>query len=149
MKAAPGREHERLEVLVGRWRTEGRTQESPDSPAAEIVATDTYEWLPGGFASFTSWMPAWAMRRLRERRSSAGIRLGRATSRSNSAAMGRPCTRPHSARKERLSRGAQRDHQIRRPPQCRRQHHHGGLAATGRRFGLAALDGNHAVEASW
>jgi Protein of unknown function (DUF1579) len=44
-----GREHERLEVLVGRWATEGWTRESSDRPAAEIDATDTYRWLAGGF----------------------------------------------------------------------------------------------------
>lgn len=42
-------EHERLAVLVGRWKTEGWTRETPDSPAARIDAFDTYEWLPGGF----------------------------------------------------------------------------------------------------
>jgi hypothetical protein len=33
-----------LAVLVGQWRTRGRTI---DSPAAPIHAVDTYEWLPG------------------------------------------------------------------------------------------------------
>ena len=42
-------EHERLEVLVGRWKTEGWTEETPEAPAAKIDAIDTYEWLPGGF----------------------------------------------------------------------------------------------------
>jgi hypothetical protein len=42
-------DNERLQVLVGSWRTVGRTKSSPSSPAAEIDATDTYEWLPGGF----------------------------------------------------------------------------------------------------
>jgi hypothetical protein len=40
----------RLAALVGRWRTEGWTRETADSPAARIDAVDTYEWLPGGFA---------------------------------------------------------------------------------------------------
>jgi Protein of unknown function (DUF1579) len=44
-----GSEHERLEVLIGRWKTEGRTRESPGTPPTEIDAVDTYEWLPGGF----------------------------------------------------------------------------------------------------
>ena len=39
-------EHERLGVLVGRWKTEGQTHGEP----ARIDAFDTYEWLPGGFA---------------------------------------------------------------------------------------------------
>jgi Protein of unknown function (DUF1579) len=50
MATAPGREHERLEVLVGRWSTEGWTRELPGSSPAKIDATDTYEWLPGGYA---------------------------------------------------------------------------------------------------
>jgi Protein of unknown function (DUF1579)/YCII-related domain len=45
-----GGEHERLDVLVGRWRTQGWTREGGDRPAVQIEATDTYGWLPGGFA---------------------------------------------------------------------------------------------------
>ena len=45
-----GPEHERLAVLVGRWKTHGWTREAPGEPAARIDATDTYEWLPGRFA---------------------------------------------------------------------------------------------------
>lgn len=41
-------EHERLDVLTGRWKTEGWTSEAPGSPAARIDAVDTYERLPGG-----------------------------------------------------------------------------------------------------
>jgi Protein of unknown function (DUF1579) len=43
-------EQERLEALVGRWRTEGWTRETAEVPAARIEAVDTYEWLPGRFA---------------------------------------------------------------------------------------------------
>jgi hypothetical protein len=39
-----GSEHERLEVLIGRWKTEGRTRESPGTPPTEIDAVDTNEW---------------------------------------------------------------------------------------------------------
>jgi hypothetical protein len=42
--------NERLEALVGRWRTRGATRNIADTPAAPIDAIDTYEWLPGGFA---------------------------------------------------------------------------------------------------
>jgi hypothetical protein len=42
-------EHERLDVLIGVWKTEGLTRESPRTPALRIDAVDTYEWLPGGF----------------------------------------------------------------------------------------------------
>jgi len=45
-----GPEHQRLAVLVGRWKTEGWTREAPGEAAARIDATDTYEWLPGGLA---------------------------------------------------------------------------------------------------
>jgi Protein of unknown function (DUF1579) len=45
----PETKHLRLEPLVGEWRTTGRTRESPPAPALEIEATDTYEWLPGGY----------------------------------------------------------------------------------------------------
>jgi hypothetical protein len=36
--------HARLEPFVGRWRTRGHVLEGN----AEIVGTDSYEWLPGG-----------------------------------------------------------------------------------------------------
>jgi hypothetical protein len=45
-----GHEHERLEALVGRWKTDGWTRETETIPAARIDAIDTYEWLPGRFA---------------------------------------------------------------------------------------------------
>ena len=45
-----GLEHERLGVLIGAWKTEGFTRESPGAPAMRIDAVDTYEWLPGRFA---------------------------------------------------------------------------------------------------
>jgi Protein of unknown function (DUF1579) len=40
---------ERLEVLVGRWNSAGRTVPGPSEPAIRITGTDTYEWLAGGF----------------------------------------------------------------------------------------------------
>jgi hypothetical protein len=46
----PGPEHERLVALIGRWRTQGRTRETAEAPAARIEAVDTYEWLPGRYA---------------------------------------------------------------------------------------------------
>jgi hypothetical protein len=39
-----------LAALVGRWRTRGRTIETPEGPAVPIDAVDTYEWLPGSLA---------------------------------------------------------------------------------------------------
>jgi Protein of unknown function (DUF1579) len=50
MEQASGAEHERLEVLIGRWKTDGQTREMPDAPAMTVDAVDTYEWAPGGFA---------------------------------------------------------------------------------------------------
>jgi Protein of unknown function (DUF1579) len=50
MAHAPGSEHERLEPLVGTWKTDGWTREAPGAPPARIDAVDSYEWLPGGFA---------------------------------------------------------------------------------------------------
>ena len=49
MDQASVAEHERLDALIGRWKTEGWTRETPEAPAAKIDAVDTYEWLPGGF----------------------------------------------------------------------------------------------------
>jgi hypothetical protein len=48
--ASTGPEHQRLEVLVGRWKTEGTTRPVGDDPAATIDAVDTYTRLPGGRA---------------------------------------------------------------------------------------------------
>jgi len=42
-----GPELDRLEVLVGRWKTDGWTRDDPDR-RTEIHATDAYERLPGG-----------------------------------------------------------------------------------------------------
>jgi hypothetical protein len=50
MNNQPGPEHRRLAALLGRWKTEGWTEESADAPAVEVDAWDTYEWLPGRFA---------------------------------------------------------------------------------------------------
>jgi hypothetical protein len=50
MAREAGPEQERLAALIGRWRTEGWTTETAETPAARIDAVDTYEWLPGRFA---------------------------------------------------------------------------------------------------
>jgi hypothetical protein len=41
-------ELERLEVFIGRWLTEGETVGGREGPALEIVASDVYQWAPGG-----------------------------------------------------------------------------------------------------
>jgi hypothetical protein len=45
----PGPEHKRLEVFLGKWTTQGQAKASPYGPAGSITATETFEWLPGGF----------------------------------------------------------------------------------------------------
>jgi Protein of unknown function (DUF1579) len=47
--AERGSEHAQLEALIGRWITEGHAVASPGGPAAKILASDVYEWAPGGF----------------------------------------------------------------------------------------------------
>jgi Protein of unknown function (DUF1579) len=39
---------DRLDALIGTWKTEGRTTDAAAVPAAQIDALDTYERLPGG-----------------------------------------------------------------------------------------------------
>jgi hypothetical protein len=39
---------ERLAVFIGRWLTEGETTGGREGPATQIVASDVYEWAPGG-----------------------------------------------------------------------------------------------------
>jgi hypothetical protein len=38
-----------LDVFAGRWRTQGRVVASAAEEELEIVGTDAYEWLPGGY----------------------------------------------------------------------------------------------------
>ena len=45
----PGAWHQRLDVFVGTWDTEGEQCEGLMGPAAQIRAVGTYEWLPGEF----------------------------------------------------------------------------------------------------
>ena len=39
---------ERLDVLIGKWQTDGLTTDGPGGPAQRVDAVDTYERLPGG-----------------------------------------------------------------------------------------------------
>jgi len=41
-------ELERLDAFIGQWITEGATVGSHDADPAQIVASDIYQWLPGG-----------------------------------------------------------------------------------------------------
>jgi hypothetical protein len=45
LKPAP--EHTRLEVFIGKWINEGETVATSDAPAAKILTSDIYEWIPG------------------------------------------------------------------------------------------------------
>ena len=39
---------DRLDVFIGRWLTEGETVATPEAPSVRIVASDVYQWGPGG-----------------------------------------------------------------------------------------------------
>ena len=45
----PGPEHELLGVVIGKWINEGHTVATADAPSVEILTSDIYEWMPGGF----------------------------------------------------------------------------------------------------
>ena len=45
---APSAEHKRMEIFVGKWRTEGEIVDGVGN-AERVRAIDTYEWLPGGY----------------------------------------------------------------------------------------------------
>lgn len=51
----PGPEQKRLEAFVGTWNTQGEIRGGDSGPAAKFHATDTYEWLPGGFFLVHRW----------------------------------------------------------------------------------------------
>ena len=39
---------DRLEVFIGRWLTEGETVTTAEAPSLKILASDVYQWGPGG-----------------------------------------------------------------------------------------------------
>ena len=39
----------RLDAFAGKWHTQGQIKESPLGPAGNLIGTDSYEWLSGGF----------------------------------------------------------------------------------------------------
>lgn len=49
MTPRQGIAQKRLEPFVGRWETRGQVLPDASGAAAEIVGTDTYEWMPGRF----------------------------------------------------------------------------------------------------
>ncbi|HEY2207263.1 MAG TPA: DUF1579 family protein [Pseudonocardia sp.] len=50
-RAAPVRDgrHQALAVLIGKWVNEGHTIAAEGIPSVPILASDVYEWVPGGF----------------------------------------------------------------------------------------------------
>jgi hypothetical protein len=42
-------ELEPLEIFIGKWITDGEVVGAPDTPGVKILASDVYEWMPGGF----------------------------------------------------------------------------------------------------
>ncbi len=42
-------EIERLNIFVGKWINEGYTIKAPEASQLKILASDIYEWMPGGF----------------------------------------------------------------------------------------------------
>lgn len=49
-----GPEEQRLNVFVGKWRTEGETT-GGEGPVIPLRSSDEYEWLPGNFFVFHRW----------------------------------------------------------------------------------------------
>ena len=45
----PGPKHKLLNAFIGKWMTEGHTIASKGAPAVKILASNVYEWAPGGF----------------------------------------------------------------------------------------------------
>src|SRR5262245_5069240 len=45
----PGPEIKRLQVFIGRWLTEGALLDEAGAPSGRILASDVYDWAPGGF----------------------------------------------------------------------------------------------------
>lgn len=46
---APSAEIQRLDLFVGKWKTEGETHASAEAPAVTVTGMDTYEWMAGKF----------------------------------------------------------------------------------------------------
>ena len=45
----PGKEEHALNPMIGSWITEGSTVAGTKTPPVNIIASDVYEWAPGGF----------------------------------------------------------------------------------------------------
>ena len=47
-RSRPVPEFERLSVFIGRWITDGETAGSAEAAPVRIIASDIYQWVPGG-----------------------------------------------------------------------------------------------------
>lgn len=47
--STPRATQRRLDVFIGTWINQGHTIVSADAPSVEILASDIYAWMPGGF----------------------------------------------------------------------------------------------------
>jgi uncharacterized protein DUF1579 len=54
-RGSPAPEHQRLEVFLGRWRTEGQTIADGGAKPLPVHSSDVYEWLPGGHFVVHRW----------------------------------------------------------------------------------------------
>ncbi len=45
----PGPAYQLLDIFIGKWINEGHTIASADAPSVNILTSDVYEWMPGGF----------------------------------------------------------------------------------------------------
>ncbi|WP_327358008.1 DUF1579 family protein [Streptomyces sp. NBC_01304] len=51
----PAPELKKLDFLVGTWRMDGRTEDTPMGPGADMTSTETFEWMEGGFFLVHRW----------------------------------------------------------------------------------------------
>jgi len=55
LKPTLGPEHSRLDVFVGQWTAQGRTEAGTTGASEKMTHQHTYEWLPGGFHILHRW----------------------------------------------------------------------------------------------
>jgi hypothetical protein len=123
---------ERLDVLIGRWKTEGRTTQPSGTPADRIEAVDTYERLPGG--ALLHLVDA----KVGDQRVEGAEIIGYDPARGSYFTQYFGSDGP-SAYEASLGE----DDPVHRHLQRRAQHHHGPLGGARRQVELAALDGHH------
>jgi hypothetical protein len=147
---APGPEQRRLESLVGRWKTEGWTRETPEAEAQRIGAFDTYEWLHGGFALLHL-----VDARVGDEKVDGAEIIGFDPERGLYATQYFGSDGPTAYEAELEDQGRrcrvadeERERPLHRHLRRRSQRHHGALGAARRSGKLARLDGHHPHEAA-